>query len=278
MRTHVSSVTLKELSYFFKGSHGSNRDDKDNWRSVVDDGILTAWSGTYNVKVEPDSTLYYVKIKDKDNSSDSDESITDNPVEFIIDFISTGTLGDEYFKNRMSMSPDDLCSTLLHLSSSIDNGSIGPKRLFKTLRRAMAIMAGDIDVTSVRKIFSTVFGLDDDEIKDIANLRADMAEKGWKVKVDGDDYSTVMTVDIGEIFEATVSVDHLLWNYQFGINGTDILKEGVTEDPIAAFQDFCKSESVQKAKAAQKAKKRSPDLTERPTKPFKKPDDFEHDM
>jgi len=250
-------VTIEDLTTYFKGE----RDGGDAWRSAVRDGGLQAWCDTYTVELKPKGVMYHVEVAASDDSSDKDEKVTDDPVEFIVDFLGTGTSGDDFFKNRSSASvgPEELSEVLYELSDGIDEGAVGPRRLACVLRRAMVLT----DAESVRRMLAAAIRFaetrEDFEVKDLAKLKAEMADKGWKVSVDSDDRDLpVLTVDVGGVYKARVTVDHLQWDYSFEVNGTDGKDSGVTDDPIVAFRNFYRDEHIIEAKREQNQKKNSP--------------------
>jgi hypothetical protein len=241
MRTSV--VRVEDLVNFFSGETGTG----DYWTSSKKDGGLDAECDHFDVSLRPDSAVYNVKIRDKEDPTESAEEFTEKPVDFIINFMGTGTTGDEYFKSMASVGPNDLRDILIRLSSEVRDEKIGPRELKRVLRRAM-VMA---DVEFLRRVLSTSVRLadvGDFEMKEIANLQSEMAGKGWKVKVDEDrDGNSVLSVDIGDKFEVKIKVDHRLWNYVFKVNNSDFVEKGISDDPIFTFQEFRKSRDTRDA-------------------------------
>jgi hypothetical protein len=252
MRRHIgATVTVDDLTQYFKGKRGIG----DEWNSRVRDGLFIAECRTYTVELAPKDVMYAVEVSAYDDPSDSDSKVTDDPVEFLVDFLGTGTSGDDFFKKRSSMQPDDLRDVLVHLSEGIDSGRVGPRKLARVIRRAIIMT----DVDAVRRIFAAALRFaesrDEFELKDLAKLKAEMSENGWKASVDEDDRGLpALTVDIGGVYKAKVTIDHILWHYNYDVNGTNVHDEGVTDDPISAFREFYRSEEVKKAKSEQKQK------------------------
>ena len=252
MRSLISStVTVEDLSTYFKGMWSAS----DKWEQTIKDGGIKAWCRAYTVECKPKGIMYNVDISSVDDSSDAESKVTDKPVDFIIKFLGTGTSGDEHFEKRSSLTPKGLSSLLNNLANSIDDRRVGRHELTKIIRRSLI----STDIESVRRVFKWAFknvfadAREDLEIKDLAHLKSEMMDKGWKVSVDQDDRDLpLLTVDIGGIYKAKITVDHISWDYLFEVNLTDTHDSGTTDDPIKEFRQFYHESDVVQAKDEQK--------------------------
>jgi hypothetical protein len=253
MRTQLgATVVPDDVLKYFKGE----RSKGDPWRTSTVEEMIVAVCEMYTVELKPGAFVYHVEIQATDDPMDSEKKVTDNPMEFLAEFLGTGTPGDDFFKKRSSVSPDQLRELLVRLSSKIDKGKIGPRSLARVIRRA--ILTTDMD--SVHRIFNAAIKFAksrlDFETKDIERLKAEMMEKGWEVKVGTDDRDfPSLTVNVGGIYKAEVTVDHMSWNYSFKINGSELADKGITDDPVVAFEEFAHSDEVKSVKKELKAQK-----------------------
>ena len=230
MRTIIASVSTEDLTNYFKGG---------TWKSSIIDGVFRAKSREFKVKLTPKGAVYDVHVSSVDDPSDSDEMMTDDPAKFIASFLETGTPGDEFFKKRSSLGPDDVRDALLRLSSDIENGQIGPVRLAKILRRIVVKSGPTYRNTPVAA--RVAMNYDDFEVLELSKLRSKMADNGWRAKVEpGTNDHPILKIDIGEVYEATISVNHQSWDFRFETNFSDDLDDGATDDPIFVFQKFQK--------------------------------------
>src|SRR5580693_2540261 len=140
MRQFISAtVTLDDLKTYFKGEH---------WRSTLrDDGIFEGRSNSYYVELSPGgSPAFHVRAQAYEDSSDKDEAVTDDPMKFLVDFLKTGSAGDEVLQKMSSMlapafeeeyvPPVVLANILRAWAMDAEEGLIGPRALARVLRHA----------------------------------------------------------------------------------------------------------------------------------------------
>lgn len=241
----VATITTDELTTFFSGKRGDKGTDR--WESSVDEitGDFHARSNAYTILASPKGVVYSVNIKAGDDPSDSDSKITDDPIEFIVEFLETGSEGDGFFRARASMTPDALSGVLRSLARGIVEGDVGPRRLSSSIRRAIA--AADL-AAAERLILASQ--REDSVERELGKLQDDVRSKGWTSKVGrGDDGIPVLQVDVGGQYLARIVVDHVVWDYSFQVTGQKGTESsGITDDPIAEFRAWRRDPSVQEAR------------------------------
>ncbi len=292
-----ATVTLEDLSNYFKGEH---------WRSVTKEGGLEGRSDSYSVFLKPKAFVYHIGIHAYEDESDKDEEVTDDPMRFLVDFLKTGHAGEEVldkmagvFQHMHSLPPEGLVSVLRNWADAVDAQAIGPVDLGKLIRRA-AVM---VDMKATRTMLTAIIRLaqepqiepfptpaediNDPEVEtgpssDVQRTKVESAEmedlvkkmnaKGWRADLEKTDRGGQrIVVDIAGVYEAEVEIDHISWHYEFEVNGTDVHEEGITDDPIAMFRNFYKSDSVQTAKKGLKAPKEKQEEATKPPERKKKP-------
>ncbi len=249
-RSIAATVTLDDLKTYFKGAH---------WRSVVrDDGVFEGRSNSYFVELAPGGTpSFFVKIHSYEDDADSDESVTDEPMKFLVDFLKTGSVGDEalqkmagVFRKMASLPPVGMANLLRSLADDVERERIGPRALARVLRHASLMP----DLPGPVKILSTMVqaaSREETETKEMQDLANKMTEKGWRVKSGkGEGGLPQLTVDIAGIYEALIEVDHIPWKFSYEVHDhPDTKVTGITDDPIAEFRQYYQSDSVQTAKS-----------------------------
>ena len=244
MRIHTSNiVTFQDLKAYFQGDRNNGSDKPDRWRSEINsDGEFWAYSNAITFNAFPEGVTYKVKVFAKEDPADSDETVTDKPAKFIADFLSTGGAGDEFFSKRSS-SPDELAHQLRILSSNIEADIIGPRQTARILRRMVAENKSKIESPSVDTY--------DVQMESIEKLKSELSDKGWQVESSVDNRKLpVLTVTIGDEYEASISVDSIKWTAGVLVKSKDgdVLKPDPieTDDPIKSYQKLRKSEQVRK--------------------------------
>jgi hypothetical protein len=245
----AATVTLDDLKQYFKGEH---------WRAAVrDDGVFEGRSNSYHVELSPGgSPSFLVKVHAHEDESDADEAVTDEPMKFLVDFLKTGSAGDEALQKMSSfaISPTGMVVLLRRLANEVQTERIGPRALSCLLRRAslmpdmphsLGLLAAAVHLAAREHV----------EVKEMQELAKKMKEKGWRVKPGKNDRGMPeLTVDIAGVYEAKLEVDHMPWKYSFEVHEhPDTHAEGITDDPIAEFRRYYKSETVQTAKDELKA-------------------------
>lgn len=240
-----------------------------------DDGSVTAKSEAYDVKLVQKPSKYEVRITSTEDPSDSDKAVTDDPVEFITKFLSTGTEADDVLKKMsFSQDPNLIVYVMSRAKVCADTGILDARGVSRMVRRGKVAA----DLTRLQRLFTAVVravaGAGDD-VQEVAKVTKDMKEKGWKV-VQGEDeggYAT-LKVDVSGIYEAEVRARDTVWDYTFQVNGIDESKEeGTTDDPLQQFRLYYKKDSTQdfrKQLKEQKAGEADPDATVAPGKDRKK--------
>jgi len=255
MRSRVAAtVTIDDLKKYFTG---------EGWKTAIREGGLQGWSENHVISIMPGgSPSFAVEVHAYEDESDKDEAVTDDPMRFLVDFLKTGTAGDEalqkmagLFGQMAYLPPDRMAILLRRWAAEVEAENIGPRALGRILRRACLMT----DMPSHRAILGTVLKLAREEIEVDAteDLSKKMKDKGWRVEVAKNDRGLPeLTVDIAGVYEAKIEVDHIPWKCSFEVHDHPETKlEILTNDPIAEFRRYYKSEVVQSAKSDLKAAK-----------------------
>jgi len=269
MRTHISVVTTKEdLLNYFK-PEDPRYPDAATWESTEREGTVVARSDMYVVNMKPKSIQFAAEIEAYEDPSDSDYEVTDDPVRFIVDFLKTGTLGDEALEKMASVSPDIIVGMLRLLASDIDTKAVSRQMVQRVLRR----FSVSIDFDFAKRVLIAVTrsaAREEIEEKEINDLKSQMEKKGWKVEVGKSDIDLPqLNVDVSGIYKAKISVDSIVWETTYEIsNMPETQTTEITDDPIAAFKKWRKSDSVKSAREeAASRKKERPEEQEKGTVP-----------
>lgn len=241
----AATVTVEDLQTYFKGPRG---DHGDKWRTEIDRDGLWAISDMYTIHLNAEGAMYSVEIAAKDDSSDSDSTVTDDPIGFIVDFMGTGSAGDEFFQKRSSVAPVEVSLILRKAADDYDAQRIDTKRLANVVRRTM--IYPDLDLVQQIAASIRISSRTDMEIKEMDKIKARLKEKGWKISEKETEHGfPVLEVDIGGVFDAKITVDHVIWHYTYQVNQTDMKKSGTTDDPISTFRNFYRDDDVKAAKS-----------------------------
>lgn len=241
----ASTVTMDDLKKYFTGGKSS---ESEGWRVLPSDMSIEAHSLHYDVLVEAKGFIYHIEVAAKDDPSDSDESVTDEPLKFLVEFLETGSSGDELFK-KMSSDPSVLSGMLRLTARRLERDISSPKRTAAEIRRALIALNKEFALRAfgaIRKRSNRA----EVEQKELADLKVEIERKGWEVWESKDDRDLPMLeINIGDEYGAKISVDHILWHYKFEVRGVDSVKEeGNTNDPIVAFRNWYRNPDVQEAK------------------------------
>jgi hypothetical protein len=245
----AATTTLDDLKTYFKG---------ENWRSTVrDDGTFESRSNTYLVEFKPsDTPQFAVEIHAYEDDSDRDEAVTDKPMKFLADFLKTGTEGDEALQKmartlepayRDGHIPPVVIANLLRAwAIYAEERRLGPRALARLLRHASLLpdIGGPLRLLAAAVRLAARADVEQEKMQELADQ---MTKKGWRVKVGKNEHGMPeMTVDIAGVYEAKIEVDHIPWQYSFEVHEyPDSKKEGVTDDPIAEFRRYFRSDEVQ---------------------------------
>lgn len=238
----AATVTIDDLKLYFKGN---------NWHmSGLSDSFLEAHSANYDVSITSKSFLYHVSIVANEDSSDSDEKVTDEPLEFIVQFL--GEAGGNDLLKHVS-TPESLAHAIRILAARVELNEIGPRKAAAELRRT--IMA--TDAAFVRRAFDVIkryAAREDIQKEELADLMKGLKTKGWKVsESEMKNGLPELTVDISGIYTARISIDSIAWSYKFSVRDVPGSEwEGVTNDPISDYRQFYKDPATQEAKAQRK--------------------------
>jgi hypothetical protein len=252
----AATVTLDDLKQYFQGEH---------WRATPrGDGSFESRSDSYLVELSPVSgPQFAVSIQAHEDEMDKDEVVTDDPMKFIVDFLKTGTEGDEAFGHMATEgssasyenygnygSPAAVANLLRTWAVAAERGRIGPRSLARLLRHAALLADLPDTVEFVRLAVHLVANREEIETQEMQDLANRMTQKGWRVQSGKNDRGFPdLTVDIAGIYEAKIEIDHIPWKYSFEVHEhPDSRIEGITDDPIVEFRKFYKSEPVQSAK------------------------------
>jgi hypothetical protein len=301
VKYHLSIVTKKDIENYFKG---------DDWRLFPDGDGFKASGDFAELILKPVKTIFNVKIESIDDPIDSAEEETENPIKFIVKYLQTDTEGDEVFR-KMSSCPQNVSYILLLLASELDKNRIGPRALVKNLNKISAWMSpkgidlpkppkvpSDFDVLKDYSAEHTYEGDDNTEKSSIHSKHpspkndqtlgelnkqlSEMKSKGWNAKLNEDK----ITVNIQDLFTAEVSIEKIIWQYEFQIRGfEDSKKSGETEDPIGEFRRYYRNPEVYaayeeaKEQHAEKEESEKYQVTKKPSKvsPYT-PTEFDHSI
>lgn len=280
----ASVVSLSDLEAYFKEYKGpmETGGKPSPFKVVKEDGGLGAVNGLFSLHFEPKGAVYHVEVHAVDDPSDSDESTTDEPLKFIGEFtgvsIRASVAPDALMKK--------LRSAAVRLRTGGLTTELAAKELRRALA-ALRIAAGFHELDMLR-YHNDAPNADDLKLSDkhgqdpdwnaskegpqekgtgpsarpsgsghqgdsqrevLSKLSKDMRAKGWEFHEDeGDAGLPALKVNIGDEFEAKISVESTPWSYSFSILHTDVSKEGVADDPLVELRKFFKSEEVAKAK------------------------------
>lgn len=249
MRSVLSAVvTLPELKNYFKGEH---------WKLSDVDGGIQGKSEAYDVSVTQKSATFSVEIHATDDPSDSDKAKTDDPVEFITKFLSTGEGADDILKKMSFYADPKFLITLLRRAANFAESGVSTERLTRMLRRGAALMDGHRLRPMLAAVVWAALENDPHATGEVEKLQKEMKAKGWKVTQDVDDHGRAKLIaDVSGIYEASITLDSIVWSYSFEVNDVPESKEdGVTDDPIQKFRLFYKKDSTEDAKKQLKEKK-----------------------
>jgi len=249
MRPVLSAVvTLPDLKDYFKGGH---------WKKISDvDGGIEGKSEAYRISIVQKSATFLVEIHASDDPSDSDTAKTKDPVEFITKFLSTGEGAEDILKKMSFYADPKFMVTLLRRMANLSESGMSPGKVAKIVRRGAVLMDGHRLRPMLSAVVRSARGDDAHASDEVEKLQKEMKAKGWKVTQDTDDNGrTKLVVDVSGIYEASITLDSITWDYSFEVNEVPESKEaGETEDPIQQFRLYYKSDSTQEAKKQLKEK------------------------
>ncbi len=231
----IATVTPQDVEKYFGESSTSTKHYVSQKWDITKDGKkykITSETPPLTLELEPAKTIYNVNVEAVDDPSDSTTGETDNPVKFITSFLKTGEYAEELL-SKVSSDPNFISHILNTLAFKIDLNRIDSNYAKKTLRRVSVIL-------SSRKTKISAEGREEFELLDLAKIKSDMKDKGWVVKVDYDDrHLPVLHVNMSDIYNATVKVKGILWNYAFMVTGDpETRRSGSTDDPIKALDKY----------------------------------------
>lgn len=238
MRGRTSAVvTLDDIKQYAMG--------KGVTVQVTDDGVEIE-SRKFTFHFKPQAPKFKVRIEATDDPSDSDEKVTPDPVKFIAGFLGQDIPGGEHFQ-KMSASPDALSGLLRRIAFGVELEDVGPRRLSRLIRRAAVLPDIGLLKRVLLAVTRTAAGLEVSK-KEISDLLSKMKDKGWKVEERDNDGLPELSVDVSGIYEATITLDSVPYDYVLSLNGDKSVDEkGVTEDPINAIRAYVKSPEVERA-------------------------------
>lgn len=221
-------ISPKELQDYLKGKNYNIVEQKN-------DRFVATYRDIVHLNIQPHEILYEVKIWATDDESDSEEEITHDPLGFMVDFLSTGLDSDEFFKKMSSAKPADIAWLLRSLSSRI--ASVGKSDFKKYIRRIIARMS--LDFRSFPRPRLAKSDPSEFERHTISDLKSKLHSKGWRIH---DLNPLEISVNIGDQYEATISVDTLTWEYEILVedndNDVDMREDGITDDPFKDIRAF----------------------------------------
>lgn len=233
----LSVTTMDDLrNYFGRGEVWQS----GGWKGETFEGETRF----YQVRLKPIGVNFRVRVEAVDDPSDSEDIVTEEPVKALAEFLGRDLPGGEHFE-RMASSPDALASVLRLLASSAASGA-EPVRLVRRVRRAAAMPGALLALRAVAAAMRAAAGTEDEEL---ARIEREMESKGWRVERTQDDRGLPeIRVDVSGIYEARISFEGVMYEYEFGFRGRpDLSQEGVTDDPIREFQAYYRSDPVEDA-------------------------------
>lgn len=245
----AATITLDDLSAYFKNG-GESPYKQERWHSnVLEDGGFRAWSSTFEVEMVPHGASFHVSVEAYDDPSDSDETVTDEPAAFIVDFLRTGSAADEVFTKMAGlgrsdeMRPSELSRWLRRIAHGVSAGLIGRPECVSQIRQASRLVCRGQPAVPASQTGRQATGRESVELHEMAQLQAKMRERGWRSRVrEGAHGLPEMDVDVAGVYGVKVQVDHVLWEYKFQLTDQPSSEEvGVTDDPIESFESFCKN-------------------------------------
>jgi hypothetical protein len=161
-------------------------------------------------------TLYDVRIYAVEDPSDSDQLVTGDPKQFIIDFLRQG-LPKEL--RQSNIRPMNLVLILRRLANVLDFPS---KKTFSYRRRLVA--------SALRRIASYI---------PVHKLSEELGKK-WDVKSKGSDK---LIVNIEGIYKAEIELDAVLWRVSIDVPALNVeISDIDTDDPLDIYFDMTKDE------------------------------------
>lgn len=224
MRNHRGSIVpWEDIRNYFRGT---------NWHLIPSDKSFEAQSETTRVSFDMMRILYDVSVASIDDSSDSIESKqpVEDPIQFIVKFLETGTEADEFYSKISS--DVSVLSNWLRTASNFSE-----EKLSCGLRRVIVAMM------SPSSPKATSAGA-------LKSLRQEFQEKGWKVRdATSKNGLAGLDIDISGVYTAHVGLNSFEWEYAFDLIGPeDVQKTGLTTDPIQEYRNFYKNPDVVAAK------------------------------
>lgn len=247
-----SVVSLSDVETFFKG-----------WKTDQDGNEFRAVNRSFTVILSPGEALYSVKVSAIEDPSDSDEKVTDKPLEFIREFTGVGIRG--------ACSPEQAAQEIKSIAINSRLGTIKKLDAVRRLRRLAAAIRLAEGVKLKNTDLSDQYGHDPDwreveksegpsgkpsssdaqakaQDKVLDKIRGKLRDQGWKFHDDMSDSDLPMLrVDIGEEFEAEIYVESVMWNYDFSLNHTSVRDSGVSDEPLVELRKFRRSDAVKDA-------------------------------
>lgn len=225
-------VTMKDVKNYFHGN---------NWPIIEVNGNNFYAESKWNFQVEFTITSknYKVEISSTEDSLDSEVVETSDPVKSIKEFLTKGMSQTSW--ERAASSPTEYASYLRRLSRTIINSKNPDIQKVKDLLRRFKYNVAFSRTSSIQ---------DSDILKRLKN-------EGWKTESHGEE----IKVNIGDgLYEATIKLESIKWNYVIEFMGHDELTEsGTTDDPISTYDEWTKSPELAKAYRARKKRLAEPD-------------------
>lgn len=173
----------------------------------------------YNVRLSPGSETFDVEIEAIDDPSDFERTKepTTDPIGFISKFLRQDDSGD---LSRISFDPGHLARRLRQISTQ------DPRTIERILRRAILLI-------SEKPIAR--FAASDDMLSEIR-------KKGWEIE---DENDREITVNISDVYRATLRSMGVEWDYQFEVRGEESATvHGSTQDPIIKYREWYKKDAT----------------------------------
>lgn len=250
-----SLVTLDDLHNYFKGAHRIKLFNPEQG--------ISGEQAYYKFDIKPNSSTYFLKVEAVDDPSDSVEIETDKPVKELVDFLNENMPSGNFF-NKMASDNAKKSHFILRIAKLF---SETPEwKLLPVLRRA-SILFTTSAIPKLQKFVSRI-ARGPVDMSELEEIHGYMKSKGWNVNLEtnerGDD---VIKVDISGVFKAEIVPESIMYDYTFSMhNRDDVTENGITDDPIEAYQNWYRSPSVESAYEEEKSEKIR--RSEQETNPF----------
>jgi hypothetical protein len=247
---------MDDLEKYFRG---------DVWKEkTITETNVDAKTDNYSVNLEQSDVQYYWTIESMDDPSDAADGVSPEPTKEIVEFLSENLPGAEFF-TQMASKPRQISLILRRLASDINKGA-ALSEVISMLKR----IGASLNYAEVKNQIHQILRIAVDnsiEEEEINKLKKKLKDKGWDVILSETEFGAPkLEVNIGDIYKASIEVESVLYDYEFGFKGRpDLTEKGSTNDPIQAFKSYYRNPVVEEA--WQEAKHEESRIREQETAP-----------